>query len=65
MGSGTDVLVAMFRSFGAGVLPANFLQGAVSDPVDKVVTYLIIWAILQALPIRFKGRFSNLGPSQG
>ena len=65
MGSGTDVLVAMFRSFGASVLPANFLQGAVSDPADKVVTYLIIWAILQALPIRFKGRFSNLGPSQG
>lgn len=63
MGSGTDVLVAMFRSFGASVLPANFLQGAVSDPLDKVVTFLIVWAALQALPIRFKGRFSNLASS--
>jgi energy-coupling factor transport system substrate-specific component len=62
MGSGTDVIVAIGRSVGLDSLGANIAQGAFSDPLDKMVTYLIIWAILRALPARFKGRFANLGP---
>ncbi len=59
-GGGTDVLVAMFQSLGASVLGASFAQGAVSDPLDKTITYLIVWAIISALPKRLLARFSNI-----
>lgn len=56
-GAGTDVLVAMFQNLGASVLGASFMQGAVSDPLDKTITYLIVWAIISALPKRLFARF--------
>ncbi|ABU60423.1 ECF transporter S component [Roseiflexus castenholzii] len=56
-GAGTDVLVAIFQNFGASVLGASFMQGAVSDPLDKTITYLIVWAIISALPKRLLARF--------
>jgi energy-coupling factor transport system substrate-specific component len=59
-GGGTDVLVAMFQSLGASVLGASFAQGAVSDPLDKTITYLIVWAIISALPRRLLARFGNI-----
>jgi energy-coupling factor transport system substrate-specific component len=59
-GGGTDVLVAMFQSLGASVLGASFAQGAVSDPLDKTITYLIVWAIISALPKRLLARFGNI-----
>jgi len=58
-GAGTDVVVAMFRGMGAGILPATFAQGVSSDPLDKAVTYLIVWLILRALPERFLARFTR------
>ena len=58
-GSGTDALVALFRAAGIDMLGANMAQGVVSDPIDKAVTFFIIWAILQALPSRLKRRFSG------
>jgi|SRR5688572_14516741 energy-coupling factor transport system substrate-specific component len=59
-GGGTDVLVATFQNMGASILGATFAQGAVSDPLDKTITYLVIWGILQALPKRFLGQFPNI-----
>jgi len=59
-GAGTDVLVAMFQSLGASVLGASFAQGAVSDPLDKTITYLVVWAIISALPRRLLARFGNI-----
>jgi len=56
-GSGTDVVVAMFRGMGLGVLPASFAQGVSSDPLDKAVSFFIVWIIVQALPMRFLFRF--------
>lgn len=56
-GSGTDVLVAAFRQAGLDVLGASAAQGAFSDPLDKAVTYLIVWLIVRALPERFMARF--------
>jgi energy-coupling factor transport system substrate-specific component len=58
-GSGTDAIVAMFRAAGLDMLGANMAQGVVSDPIDKAVTFFVIWAILMALPERFKARFSS------
>jgi energy-coupling factor transport system substrate-specific component len=56
-GSGTDLIVAALRASGANVLQAAFGQGIVSDPVDKVVSFLIVWLIVKALPLRFRARF--------
>jgi energy-coupling factor transport system substrate-specific component len=61
-GSGTDILVAAFRSLGLDALGANMAQGVVSDPIDKLITFLIIYGILRALPARFLARFTNLPP---
>jgi energy-coupling factor transport system substrate-specific component len=62
MGSGTDTLVALARSVGLDSLGANIAQGTFSDPIDKMITYLIIFGALRALPSRFLARFTNLPP---
>jgi energy-coupling factor transport system substrate-specific component len=59
MGSGTDAIVAMARSVGLTSLGANMAQGAFSDPLDKAISFLIVWGILQALPKTFAARFSG------
>jgi energy-coupling factor transport system substrate-specific component len=56
-GAGTDLIVAGLRAAGASVIQAAFGQGIVSDPLDKVVSFLIVWLIVRALPIRFLARF--------
>jgi len=61
-GSGTDILVAAFRSLGLDALGANMAQGVVSDPIDKLITFLIVFGVLRALPSRFLARFTNLPP---
>ena len=58
-GSGTDVVVAFFRAMGFGVLPASFAQGVSSDPLDKAVTFLLVFLIVRALPGRLIGRYSR------
>ncbi len=59
-GTGTDVLVAAFSgTFGLDILGANMAQGVVSDPIDKLVTFLIVWALLRSLPVRLQARFSG------
>lgn len=61
LGAGTDAIVAMFRAAGLDALGANMAQGITSDPVDKMITFLVVWAVLQALPLRFQARFSGEG----
>jgi hypothetical protein len=53
-GAGTDLLVAAFRASGAGILSSVMAQGAVSDPFDKMTSFMIVWLILRALPARFR-----------
>ncbi len=60
MGSGTDVIVALARSAGLNALGANMAQGSFSDPLDKMITFLVVWATLRALPSRLRDRFGNL-----
>jgi energy-coupling factor transport system substrate-specific component len=55
-GAGTDLLVAAFRASGAGILASTFAQGVVSDPFDKLTTFLLVWIIVRALPMRLKAR---------
>lgn len=56
-GAGTDAVVAIFRQMGADIIYANFAQGVFSDPVDKIVTFLIVFFVVRALPKRFLDRF--------
>jgi energy-coupling factor transport system substrate-specific component len=65
MGSGTDVLVAIFRGIGLGILPSSFAQGMSSDPLDKMATFLVVWLIVRSLPKRLVLQFpksQNLRP---
>lgn len=56
-GAGTDALVAFFRATGASVLEATLGQGIVADPLDKLVSFLVVWLIVKGLPFRFLDRF--------
>lgn len=56
-GAGTDALVAIFQNFTNSIITANFLQGTVSDPIDKVATYLIVWLIIKGLSRSLLTRF--------
>jgi energy-coupling factor transport system substrate-specific component len=56
-GGGTGALVAAFRAIGNSLLASTTLQGLLSDPLDKVITFTIVLIILFALPSRFRSRF--------
>lgn len=56
-GSGTDFLVAAFRQAGADIQAATLGQGLISDPIDKVITFAVVYVILGAMAIRTKARF--------
>ena len=58
-GGGTDALVAVFRSLGLDVLQAVFLQSLLSDPLDKAISYTIVFLILGALPITVRTMYSR------
>ena len=56
-GGGTDFLVAAFRQAGADLQTATFQQGLLSDPIDKLVTFFVVYLILTAMARRTKARF--------
>ncbi|HEU0292613.1 MAG TPA: hypothetical protein VFR47_07745 [Anaerolineales bacterium] len=55
-GSGVDLLVAAFRASGGNILSSVMAQGAVSDPFDKMLSFMVVWLILRSLPARLKAR---------
>jgi hypothetical protein len=56
-GSGTDLLVAMFQQAGKDLQTAVLQQGLLSDPIDKTLTFFVVYVLLQALSRRFIARF--------
>ena len=58
-GGGTDALVALFRTLGLNVLQSAFAQGLTSDPLDKTISYTIVFIILSALPITVRTMYSR------
>ncbi|HRC75441.1 MAG TPA: hypothetical protein PLO33_07170 [Kouleothrix sp.] len=58
-GAGTDALVAAFRASGASIIASAFAQGTVSDPFDKMTSFMIVYLIIQSLPRRLLQRFPN------
>jgi hypothetical protein len=58
-GGGTDALVALFRTLGLNVFQSAFAQGLTSDPLDKTISYTIVFLILGALPITVRTMYSR------
>lgn len=56
-GSGTDLLVAAFQQAGSDLQQAVLQQSLISDPIDKAITYLLVFTILGALSRRVTARF--------
>jgi energy-coupling factor transport system substrate-specific component len=58
-GGGTDALVALFRTLGLNVFQSAFAQGLTSDPLDKTISYTIVFLILGALPVTVRTMYSR------
>jgi hypothetical protein len=58
-GSGTDLVVAAFEKAGANLYLAAQAQSLLSDPLDKMLTCLVAFLVLAALPRRMVARFPN------
>ena len=58
-GGGTDALVLGFMAAGQSVLAATLGQGIVSDPFDKLASYMMVWTIINLLPLRVRDRFEQ------
>ncbi len=58
-GSGTDALVALFRTLGLNVFQSAFAQGLTSDPLDKTISYTVVFLVLAALPLSVRTMFSR------
>jgi energy-coupling factor transport system substrate-specific component len=56
-GSGTDLLVAAFQKAGNTLQESVLKQGLLSDPIDKTVTFVVVFAVLGALSRRYVARF--------
>lgn len=56
-GSGTDLLVALFQQAGSDLQEAVLQQSLISDPIDKGVTYVLVFTLLGALSRRQTARF--------
>ncbi len=56
-GSGADFVIAAFRQAGADLQQAVLGQSLISDPVDKVITFFVVYLILGAMATRTKARF--------
>lgn len=51
-GVGTGAVVSLFREMGQSLLASVTLQSFISDPLDKILVMLIVWAAWKALPKR-------------
>jgi energy-coupling factor transport system substrate-specific component len=58
-GGGTDALVALFRTLGLNVFQSAFAQGLTSDPLDKTISYTVVFFILGALPVTMRTMYSH------
>jgi len=56
---GPDVLVMVFRALGNDILTASYYQSLLSDSIDKVLTFGLVWAALGALSTRLVRRYPN------
>ena len=58
-GGGTDLLVGLFRTLGLNILQSALAQGLTSDPLDKTISYTVVFLILGALPVTVRTMYSR------
>jgi energy-coupling factor transport system substrate-specific component len=58
-GFGGDAVIAAFRAAGDSLYQATLKQGLLSDPLDKMIEFLLAFLVLAALPRRLVARFPN------
>lgn len=56
-GTGTGLLVSGYESLGVSNTAAVFLQSWTSDPIDKVIIFLLVFVVFRALPERTRRTF--------
>jgi hypothetical protein len=56
-GSGTDFLVALYQQAGADLVEAVLQQSLISDPIDKAITFVIVFTVLASASRRLVARF--------
>jgi hypothetical protein len=56
-GSGTDLLVALFRQAGADLQTAVLQQALISDPIDKAISFVVVFTVIAAMSRRVLARF--------
>lgn len=61
--SGADALAAFFSAGGAAPLVSVILAGLAADPIDKLVTSLIAFALVSRVPVGFFGEPGSQGPT--
>lgn len=57
-GTGTGLLVSAYEGLGASQTTAVFLQSWTSDPIDKIIVFLVIWVVVRSLPRRTVDTFA-------
>ncbi|HEY5614990.1 MAG TPA: histidine kinase, partial [Bacteroidota bacterium] len=55
-----DFIVLFFRSQGFTLHESTLLQAFIMDPADKVMTFLIVFALTRNLPSRLLARFPGV-----
>jgi PAS domain S-box-containing protein len=60
-GGGGAAVQEVLRATGANVLQAATLQGFISDPIDKTISFLIVWLIVSLLPARLRYQLEPAG----
>lgn len=60
--SGSDLITALFLKTGHNMFEAVFLSGLSSEPVDKILVSIIVFAALNGLPNKFLKNFALRGP---
>ncbi|MEO7118409.1 MAG: hypothetical protein ABIZ34_05485 [Candidatus Limnocylindrales bacterium] len=58
-GSGVDFLVAAFRQAGSDLQTATLQQGLLVDPVDKMLTAVVVYIVVTSMARRIRARFPN------
>ncbi len=55
--SGSDFIVMLFRFKGFSLFESTLRQGLIMDPIDKIISYVIVFALIRSLPDRLLQRF--------
>lgn len=58
-GGGTDLVVAAFRLAGLSTLHACLAQSLTVDPIDKMISCLVVQSLIGAMPTRLRSSFQN------